>query len=194
MSKRGVQGAPKGSAYERTLARQFSTWWCGEATALHRVAGSGGRKSTHFAGGDIVPVSDRARDFPLCIEAKRVEKWSLEGLIAGNLHEPLLDFMCQCLAAARQAENTLPLLVCKKNRHPALAFLSTSEFGRVVPGFMNWFSAGLWVRISEPFIPPDTVEKYSVSAVSFFCIPLDAFFTTFTRDDFLPRSKVRDLP
>lgn len=185
MSIRGINGSAKGGAYERALARQLSQWWCGSPLALHRVAGSGGRKSKSFAGGDIVPVSDLARPWPFCIEAKRgYEKTSLENLIAGNPGEPLLAFLCQTVAAARLSEGSIPLMILKKNRKPPLAFLSTPGFSEAVQGYNKRIHLMLHFRLSSRYMPKKLVVQYGVTHLFFDIMPLSAFFATFSRQDF----------
>jgi len=117
-------GRQKGNNFELKMARAFSVWW-GQPDADKKLAKdlwfrrtplSGGWASTITAG-DIVTVSEEAKDFPFCPEFKKQECWDWSGWVNGNEGWPVWGFWKQCYTAA-DAMKKLPLLVFTKNHSP----------------------------------------------------------------------------
>jgi hypothetical protein len=174
----------KGNNFEKEMSKQFSQWWAGDTKSLYRSVGSGSRKSTEMYGGDIIPVSDKAKPWPFCVELKKVEKWSIENFILGKPGEPLVDFMCQCIGAAEKAENYIPLLVCAKNHKNPIIFISVREFREAChckpkPACHMRLRMGV-LRISEKLVSRHHI-KYDLD---FMATPLASFFQMFSRKDF----------
>ena len=169
----------KGNGYERTASKLFSRWWADDDVSLFRNAGSGNRRVDEVYGGDIAPASDRARPWPLCVEVKKAEGWSIEGFLQQNPSEELLSHMLQCLSASYIGCNKIPVLVCAKNWQKPLCFLYPHpQINRKGKVFIARFK---WV---DP-IPEELLKRYPWDGpVDFFCLRLDVFFQTFDRSDF----------
>ena len=166
------------------MARAFSLWWANDEVSISRVSGSGARKHVSMYGGDLQPSSAKAEPFPFCIECKKQQRWSLNNLLLGLPGEPLFGFLGQCIEAARQAENNIPLLVCAANRQPPLAFFDTMTIHSYVPDFSKRFHALFRLRIARDAIPQAIRTKYHLTRLDQTVTSLDAFLKAFSREDF----------
>lgn len=169
-------GREKGFAFERTIARLFGVWWCDNPKAFWRNANSGARATVvgEVYSGDIIPVIDEAKPWPLSIEVKKAERWNIENILQERPREPLLLYMLQCLRAAKRGLNTTPLLVCGRNRKTPLVFLPAiivSAAGKRIYGKHEVF------RIYSP-------KKFEGYSIDFYCVTITAFFSLFSREDF----------
>lgn len=141
-----AKGAGKGSAYERSIAKQLSLWWSdGRADDLFwRSSQSGGRattraksgKTTANACGDLCAQSKEGQDLLdlFTIEIKRgYNTYSISDVIEGGTTGFNL-FVKQAAKAASLAGTPYWLLIHKRDRRPALVFTnwqSVAAFGNV---------------------------------------------------------------
>ncbi len=180
LKKKRIDFKLKGTQYERDISKPIGLWWCNDAKALFRNSGSGNRRVDEVYGGDIAPCSDIAKPWNLCIEVKKSEGFSLDGFVKGNAAEPLLNHMLQCLSASQVGCNKIPLLICTKNYHKPLCFLyagaKVKRKGKPFIARLRW----TWA------IPEKLQKKYPWDGgeVDFFCLQLEDFFASFTREDF----------
>ena len=176
----------KGSAYERHVANQFGKWWCGSELALFRNSGSGNRHIAEVYSGDLAPSSDFAKPWPLSVEVKKAENWSVDGFIKGNPSEPLLAYMVQTLGCAKMGCNQVPLLVCTKNFQKPLIFLSTECRKYVRSSALKHFTWYICRLKWQKEIPQKLQKQYNWNGeIDFICITLGQFFSTFRRENFL---------
>ena len=182
--KRKTNNKVLGNTFERKMAKSFSLWWAGDEISISRVSGSGARKHIAMYGGDLQPSSAKAEPFPFCIECKKQQRWSLNNLLLGLPGEPLFGFLGQCIEAARQAENNIPLLVCAANRQPPLVFFDTMTIHSYVPDFLKRFRAVFRFRIAHNQLPEGIRTKYHLTHLDQTLVPLQAFLTAFSRQDF----------
>lgn len=113
----------KGSAFEREIARDLGTWWCGDPNFLWRTRGSGAhaqRIKKHY--GDIAPIDSPASEFPLTIECKFTKSWSLVPILEGRERATLYKYWRQLEREKRPG--TLGVLLAKGNRTPIYAAIS----------------------------------------------------------------------
>lgn len=179
-TKKKVNGKNKGSQYERAMSKKFSMWWCKDTVSLFRNSGSGNRHVQEVYSGDLAPASDKAKPWPLSIELKKSEQWSIEGFLQHNPSEPLLEHMVQCLSCSRIGCNKIPLLVCAKNRQKALCFVY--PYGLKI----NFNTKPIIARLKwlGP-IPDKILDQYPWDGpVDFLCLHLSTFFRHFTPKDF----------
>lgn len=172
----------KGFSFERKLAERIGIWYCGDKRSLWRNTSSGARCTVvgDIFGGDIVPANGSVTSWPLCIEAKKSEGFSVDGFLQGNPSEPLLEHMLQCLSASQVGCNKFPILICKKNRQKALCFLYAPLCRPYIQ--KNVFLARL--RWPEA-VPGKLLKKYPWSGtVDFYCLHLETFFHQFSQKDF----------
>ena len=172
----------KGYGYERKLARVFGLWWCKNDKALWRNTVSGARNSTlgELWGGDLIPALDEATPWPLSVEIKKAEDWSVEGFIKGNPSEPLLQYMIQTVRAAHLGRNQRALLVCAKNYAKPLAFLHHHSFQGIGSG-LDYAVARL-----RNFDVEVTDCMWDYPVIDFHVMHLDDFFLHYSRKDFQP--------
>lgn len=172
----------KGFEYERKLARTISLWYCHDPKALWRNTTSGGRATVvgNVYAGDIVPANGSISHWPLCIELKKSEGWSVEAFLQGNHGNMLLTHMLQCLSSSQLGCNKIPILICKKNYQKALCFVyphpSVNRKGKPFLARLKW-----------PYIiPKKLLKQYPWDGpIDFFCLRLETFFETFSPRDFI---------
>lgn len=87
--------------------------------------------------------------FPFTVECKKVEGWSLDGLV-GSTKWPVWAWWLQCTRQAESARNTHPLLIFSRNgwKNYVLANAETLEWLRVEP------IDGPIVTVARPSSPP----------------------------------------
>lgn len=171
----------KGFNYERKLAKTLGEWWCGDAKSLWRNANSGARATVvgQVYGGDIIPANASCGVWPLCIEIKKAEGWSIDGFLNENPGEPLLAFMLQCLSASQLGCNKIPILICAKKYKKPLVFL----YKRTAPKKRVEYLARLVWREE---VTKKLQKQYPWGGtIDFMCLHLDIFLRSFYREDFL---------
>lgn len=177
----------KGFAYERKIASQFGQWWCGDFRALWRNTNSGARATVvgQVFGGDVIPANASCGSWPLCIEIKKAEGWSVDAFLNGNPGEPLLSYMLQCLSSSQIGCNKIPILICAKNYRKPLVFLYRCSHQSLfrVPGSIPFLGRVKW----QAMIPRKLYNQYPWDGgpVDFYLLHLDTFFKFFSREDFL---------
>lgn len=178
----------KGRRFEQFLCKVFGKWWCNDEKSFYCNTGSGGR-STSIGGvfsGDISPCKSVVGPWPLSVEAKKSEQWNLTHLVLNYPGEPLWHYLGQCLYSARQSENNIPLLVCAANRQPPIVFFDTTVIHSYVPDFLKRFPSLFRLRIAVEAIPEAIGTKYHLRSLDQSIVPLSAFLTAFSRQDFQP--------
>jgi hypothetical protein len=174
----------KGFAYERKLARILGEWWCHDPKALWRNTNSGARATVvgQVYGGDIIPANGSCGAWPLCIEIKKAEGWSIEEFLNGNPGNLLLAHMMQCLSSSQLGCNKIPILICKKNHRKPLVFLYKYKTRNNI-SHVPFLSRLKW---QEP-IPSTLANRYPWNGKKpdFYILHLDAFLRYFHREDFL---------
>lgn len=170
----------KGFAYERQLARRFGEWWCSDAKALWRNTVSGARATVQgeVFGGDLIPIVNAAMPWPLSVEIKKAEDWSVENFLKGNPGEPLLQYMIQTIRSAHLGCNERAMLVCAKNYMKPLAFLHRPGFQGIGTGLD--FAIGRLRNLDVEV----TDCRWSDPVIDFYVMRLDDFFAHFHRKDF----------
>jgi hypothetical protein len=132
-------------------------------------------------GGDIAPASDRAKPWPLCIEVKNAEGWSVEAFLQHNPGNLLLAHMLQCLSSSQLGCNKIPLLICKKNHQKALCFLYAHIPG-LSPRGKNFLARLTWRHALAPALQ----KQYPWDGpIDFYVVHFEAFLVTFRREDFV---------
>jgi hypothetical protein len=127
-------GSKKGSAFERKIAGQLSTWLFKDPHLLWRVGGSGGRATTQkhvpLYGGDIVPLVTKYGTtpvgFPYFIECKFYRKIALEDLLSSK--EGLIEKWWKKAKSQSTDQQNIVLLVIKQNHKPALVVIPMSYY------------------------------------------------------------------
>ena len=170
----------KGFQFERKMAGKISEWWCGNKKGLWRNTTSGARATVmgEVFGGDIIPAMNIALPWPLSIELKKTEQWSIENFFNLNPGEPLLKYMIQCLQSASLGCNERAMLICAKNHKKPLCFLHYHAFC----GFKGTKHALGRIKNYDVRLE-DTVWNYPV--IDFYVMHLDTFFNSFHRKDFI---------
>ena len=109
-----VNGRNKGAGFERKIAKSLTEW---SGKTFDRVFRSGGGA----AKGDIAPAY---HSWPFVAELKNRESWGHHDLFnnKGNIWK-WWSKVCQEAADAKK----YPLLIIKRNRHPALVILNRSD-------------------------------------------------------------------
>ena len=144
-----VQGRNKGSRFERKVAKVFGDW-CG--IELMRTPQSGGM-SESFPG-DIMP-KDKLTPFPLMIECKHQEGWTMMGLVTEwPDYKCVMKWWKQCVAASIDYEHpTIPLLVFKKNRTPMFAMIRWKDVvGMPLPPPVILLTGDIVVMLLDNFL------------------------------------------
>jgi hypothetical protein len=169
----------KGYAQERKLAREFGEWWCGDPKALWRNTVSGARATVQgdVFGGDLIPIINEAMPWPLSVEIKKAEGWSIESFIKGNPSEPLLLYMIQTVKSAHLGCNERAMLVCAKNYMKPVVFLHHHGF-EGLKGVKHAVARlkNLDVEFEEC--------RWTYPVIDFHVMHLEAFFQHFQRKDF----------
>lgn len=170
----------KGFSYERKLAREFGAWWCGDEKALWRNTVSGARATVQgeVFGGDLIPIINKAMPWPLSIEIKKAEGWSIENFLKGNPGEPLLQYMIQAIRAAHLGCNERAMLVATKNYTKPLAFLHKHSFEGMGDGLD--FAIGRLRNLDVEV----TDCMWTHPVIDFYVMRLEDFFVHFSRKDF----------
>lgn len=171
----------KGRNFEKKIAREFGQWWCADALAFYCNIGSGSRSTVigQVYGGDIIPVKDIAC-WPLCVEVKKQERWSIEDLLLNVPSEPLFSYLGQVICAARVAVNDIPLLVCAKNYRAPIIFFPYSYIQVRKLRAKNLH----YLRFCSYRIPTSVVKKYNIVHIDMGITTLDQFFAYFSPSDF----------
>ena len=120
----------KGSGYELKIAKLFTAWW---GYPVYRTPASGG---THWEG-DLIC---KEKPLPFCVECKKRESWSFEGLFREL--SSLWGFWSQCKRDA-QKSGKAGLLVFSKNRRPDYFMVRTRLIGELV----EWVGDFMGVKI-----------------------------------------------
>lgn len=105
-----INGKAKGSRYENTIAKDFTSL---TNVLWDRTFRSGGGAEK----GDIHPVGSLSQ---YCVEIKNRQSWSIDDLFHGK--GEVIDWWMKLCKEARDGKQ-LPMLVCKRNRLPAVAVL-----------------------------------------------------------------------
>jgi hypothetical protein len=149
-----TNGAAKGSAYERTLAKELSLWWTSgrRDDIFWRSSQSGGRatqrakqgKKTANACGDLCAQNHEGQDLLdlFTIELKRgYNSYTIHDLIEGA-KGGLTSFVNQSAKAASLAGTPYWLLVHKRDRKPAIYV--TNHISDIHEGALKSYCFGLW--------------------------------------------------
>ena len=155
-----TNGAAKGSAYERTLAKELSLWWSSGTRddLFWRSSQSGGRatqrakkgKTTANACGDLCAQDAEGQRLLnyFTIEIKR-------GYNSYSLHDILEEskggmnaFIAQSAKAASLAGTPYWLLVHKRDRKPAIYV--TNHIHAMHEGALKSYCFGLWSDLLRP--------------------------------------------
>lgn len=100
----------KGSSAERSTAKILKEWWGRGEWAKTPLSGGWSRAPGFNVAGDIVTTE---KDFPWCVENKKVEKWELNQVLTNG--SPI--FLAWWQQASEQSPpNLAPLLIASKNR------------------------------------------------------------------------------
>lgn len=110
MASTGRGSQNKGSQFERTIAKQLSSWW---GYTFYRSPGSGSLhwSSSTNTGGDIVAPLEAG--FPFVVECKNHEDWTIENLFLNN-KEPKAWWK-QVVSDALEYDK-IPMLIFTRNR------------------------------------------------------------------------------
>ena len=109
-----VNGRNKGAGFERKIAKDLTEW---SGKTFERVFRSGGGA----AKGDIAPAY---HSWPFVAELKNRESWNHHELF--NNKGNIWKWWKKVCEEARDADK-YPLLIIKKNRHPALVILTRTD-------------------------------------------------------------------
>lgn len=122
--------APKGSAYERKIAKILSEWYWGDPDVLIRGGASGGvatRRMLAACGslirGEYVQIKRQADPFLYWPECKhRKDRLELQPLLTGKHY-----FWEAWAQACRCEEDTIPLLIWRTNNQIDLAVIRVED-------------------------------------------------------------------
>lgn len=135
-----VNSMNKGRDFERLIAKQFSKFWDGTEKSVTRVPLSGGypRGQTW---GDLI-CCDSAF-FPFLISLKKVENWSIDGLLYSYNNSPIVKWLKEIqhifikyLYGKKWLEGRyilFPILVIAKNRYPPIVIMDIQDLDRLKP-------------------------------------------------------------
>jgi hypothetical protein len=168
-------GGPKGSAFERRIAKQLSLWLYGSDDLLWRVGGSGGRaaraRGSRLYAGDIVPSGlPLPYPFILFVECK---------------HYRNVDFHClftppksknNLVAWWRKARNQAPshqrliLLIVKQNSKPTLVVMHKTVWKQFAS--TNSIAKIRRASCSENMVILKLDDLFTLDAKSALCAPI----------------------
>jgi hypothetical protein len=178
----------KGKGFEKKICEQIGEWWCQDNRAFYCNIGSGNRSTVlgSVYSGDVIPVKDVAKPWPLSIECKKSEQWSLEQFMLGVPSEPLFQYFGQCISSARNSENNIPLLICSRNHRKPFIFVPR----KIIIECHKSRRAGLlihcpYMHICTYSIPVGVKEKFGIAVIDVMTFTLESFFMMFTRQDFV---------
>ncbi len=117
MTSGGAAAREKGNKWERDVCKVFQTLWQCE---FRRSPRSGGWDK-RVAPGDIIAINPDA-GFPLSVECKAQEGWSLDDMLFRPDKGTLPGFLRQAWGDALGA-GLAPVLVAKRNFQPPLIFM-----------------------------------------------------------------------
>jgi len=117
--RRRGSGKRIGGAYERKIAGVLGEWWCEDAAAFWRTAGSGARATVQpllgLRPGDIAPIHPAAFDCPFMVECKDTNQWSFDQLLREH-RRPLVQYWSKLLLQCPPF--LVPVLIFRGNRTP----------------------------------------------------------------------------
>ncbi len=175
-----TEGMSKGSSFERQIAKRLSKWWCGRDDAIWRTSQSGGRatqrakkgKRTAGSYGDLTftdPIAEPLFKF-FTIELKRGRSHGCPGdlidAVPTRVRRPFERCLTQAIDAYKAAGSKTWLLICRRDRRVAVAYMEASV-----------------VRaLGAPFSPPWALYALPINqtqgrsfALRFVGIPLESF-------------------
>lgn len=143
----GKKSIAKGKRYERHVAKRLSEW-----SGIELVRTPDGAPEDIYA--DVWP-KDVTEYFPLAVECKCCEGWSLDQIMAGT--GSLYDWLRQAQAQSENATNALrrihiPMLVFSKNYTPdyvAVPFYLRPDSVLLRPAIMHWLVVKSYVAEDE---------------------------------------------
>lgn len=115
----GKMSRTKGANFERQIAKQMSEWLQFKVSRTPSSGAYGTREGWSSLSGDLM----FAQDFPFYCELKCRESWALDDVLSGK--GEFWDWWGTTFADARK-HGKRPMLIAKRNRHPAYAFV---EYG-----------------------------------------------------------------
>lgn len=116
----GAMSRRKGSAFERTIAKQLSEWLKFQVSRTPSSGAYGTREGWSSLSGDLM----FAKEFPYYCELKCRETFSLEDVLHGK--GPFWDWWKKTCEESRE-HGKRPILICKRNRHQPLFFVDDGD-------------------------------------------------------------------